>query len=250
MIRWFALVIFLIIGNCSLAKQWHTRSSGWWDDSSSWKNNIPPPNSISDSIYIHHNIKFKHNLYFSKGYFLIDPQAGLCGNYNIQFGIGATIDQYGNLFCDSILIAGATMKTYGPGALLAHSNMTLKGPAPASYSKLPGGYLMVGADYTCNSESGFKQILSSGNSLIQNLQFFPMPFDDNLNIHLPISGFNYRLIFYTLTGTQMYEWEGYTDDGNIMLNTADLPLSSGLIFYKLIIPDAGENSGVLYRVPR
>lgn len=247
MIRWIALIVLINFGNYCKAKQWHTTANGFWDDSSTWKNSIPPSNHISDSVYIHHNIKFRQNIYFNNGYFLVESNGGLCGNYNIQFGAGATIDQYGNIFCDSILIAGATMKTYGPGALLVHSAMSVKGPAPALYSKLSGGYLHVGADYTCNSESGFKELLSTTNSLIENIQFSPIPFDENLSIHLPISGFNYQLKFYSLEGACLYETEGNLENGTILINTSELPLHTSLLFYRFVIPNVGENSGLLMR---
>lgn len=240
------LFIFLFVFQCSQidAKQWHTANGGWWDDSTTWVGGIPASYSISDSVFIHHRVRFRKDIYFSKSYFQVDSTGGLCGFFTIHFGIGGQVIQYGPICCDSMLISGTVMKTYGPGNLLVRKSMQVKGPAPASYSKLTGGVLKVGTDYDCNTESGFREILDVRNNILGHLSIYPVPFQKSLQFKVPLDGFDYELGLYSTTGELICSFQGELQNGSIPVEVPDIAMPDH-VFYRLRFPGLGESSGLL-----
>ncbi len=178
------------------ATTYSTVSSGMWGSPGMWANNQIPPLAGGDTIYIRHYIMFSSSINLATStYMRIDTTGTLCDHRRLFVQGGASIDNYGELYADSLIINGGDVINYN---FIHMTNMALVTNGGSFQNA--GGSMLVGNSFLCAEKSnGIADRKDDGDFLV-----FPMPVHAGEEIHIKNLPFTCAVQIYSLTGQLLY----------------------------------------------
>ncbi len=206
------------------AATYSTVSSGVWASPAMWANNQIPPLAGGDTIYIRHYILYSTSINLgSSAYMRIDTSGNLCGHRRLFVPGGSFIDNYGELYADSLIINGGVVTNY---QFIHMTNMAMITNGGSFVSA--GGSMVVGNSFLCAEKSnGIEDRENEGDFLV-----YPLPVRMGEEIHIKNLPFTCIVQIYSLTGKLLYE-EKTAQEEEIMLNG----LGAGTYFIQAFTAD-------------
>ncbi len=187
------------------AATFSTVSSGVWGSPGVWANNLIPPLAGGDTVYIRHYIMFSSSINLATStYMRIDTMGTLCGHQRFFVPGGSSIDNYGELYADSLIINGGDVTNYN-FIHMANMAMVTNG---GSFQNA-GGSMVVGNSFLCGEKSnGIADREDEGYFLV-----YPLPVRAGEEIHIKNLPATCTVQIYSLTGQLLYETKTARGEG-------------------------------------
>jgi hypothetical protein len=179
----------------------HTISGGNWNSLAVWLNGQIPPLTGTDSIYVLHNVMYTSALVFVPSCYLeINGSGSLCGHERFIVQSGAIVNNYGDLYGDSMFINGGQVHNFGY-VLLSNVAVITNG---GSLNNGVGGTLQVGGNFLCSEKPGGEAELGKQ---AYPVGFFPQPGKNGEMMHCDFKSESdkYGLRIFSLTGELVLE---------------------------------------------
>ncbi len=196
----FAGLLLTVISLPLHAAAYYTATSGSWSAPATWINAQVPALSGSDSIFIGHHVMYSASInLISSTYLRIDTGASLCGHRRFFVQAGSVLDNFGDLFADSLIIPGGNVTNY--------SYMLLTNMAAVSNggSFTNNGSMQVGGSFLCSEKP--QAIAETG--IGGAIAFYPNPTRNGQKT--VVKGLNYSaiqsLMLFSATGLFVEELE-------------------------------------------
>jgi len=212
----------------SFGGTYYTVASGTWNSTVVWVGGQMPSMTGTDTIYIFHHLMYTSALNFpSATHIQIDTLGSLCGHERFILQTGAELDNYGELYGDSLFINGGLLHNYG---YILLSNMAL---ISNGGSFVNSGSMQIGGTFLCSEKTGVEELGNADHSL----GFFPQPGRNGEEIHSNLKGLggNCSVKIFSLTG-EMVEETGINEEGGFYVNG----ITPGIYFVMI-----GENEETL-----
>jgi hypothetical protein len=197
-LRCIKLIFFSLIFGHIHAGTYYTIADGYWGTPTVWLNSQVPPLTGSDSIYIRNSLTYSYSITFtSSTYILIDSSGSLCGHRRIFVPSGSAIDNYGELYADTLVINGGIVTNYNLVYLTNMAALTAGG------SFANNGIMQIGAIFLCPEEnigSGINEQTSE-----TTFSIYPLPAKNGEEIHIEDLPSGCSLLIFTLTGQLLLE---------------------------------------------
>jgi hypothetical protein len=197
-LRCFKVIFFTLIFCQLRAGTYYTIADGYWGTPNVWLNSQIPPLTGSDSIYIRNSLTYSYSITFtSSTYILIDSTGSLCGHRRIFVPNGSSIDNYGELYADTLVINGGIVTNYNLVYLTNMAALTAGG------SFANNGMMQIGAIFLCQEEnigSGINEQISKA-----TFRIYPLPAKNGEEIHIEDLPSECSILIFNLTGQLLLE---------------------------------------------
>lgn len=219
----------------AFATTFFTVNSGVWNTSSIWLNGQIPPLSGTDTIYIQHHIMFTSALNLvPANYLRIDSMGSLCGHERLIVQTGSKIDNYGELYADSLFVNGGMVTNYN----YTHLTNTAWVSNGGSFVN-NGGSMQIGGSFLCNEKPGGEAEMQMEK---HSIGFFPQPArtGEEIRCDLGVVEGNCIVKIYSLRGELLEEArlngnEGFYANG----------MCAGIYFVRVEMENGTEKFGKL-----
>lgn len=188
--RKLLLLCFLVFSSYLYSQRYVTVAAGDWNNPATWQNGDVPAYTFSDTVLINHRVTFD-SILSAYGYFRIDVRGGICGQHLLN--VYYKMDVFGFFWVDSLDIFGGDLLQMSAQNCISTKGALIHG-AGASFSVHDGESFMAGIAFDCGSE--FMTVSQQELGKIEDLELYPNPTSDFINIEGDLSQYDFKLLDY------------------------------------------------------